>query len=143
MPAVPFGLLEEPETRKPSKVRMLLAASFLVLLVLSVVFISLYAVEKNNSDSEGSSSKHEQPNGTATPSTSLPPNETTTTVVPSNSTTTAVPTNSTTTALPFIRTTSLPTNSTTARPTPQTKTCSSPVCVVSAAGNTLIMIIEP
>ncbi|XP_028410277.1 endothelin-converting enzyme homolog isoform X2 [Dendronephthya gigantea] len=112
MPSIPFGLLEEPETRKPSKARLALAVSFLVLLVLSIVFISLYAVEKNKSDSEGSSSKHKQPNGTATPSN----------------------TTSATTNRPTINSTTIsPTNFTTASPTPPTKTCSTPACIVSAA----------
>ena len=63
MPSVPLGSLK-PETRKPSKARLLLAVLFFVLLVLSIVFISLYAVEKNKSTSENSPSR-QQPHGTA------------------------------------------------------------------------------
>ena len=41
-----LGLLEEPETRKPSKVRLALLVLFLLLLILSAVFIGLYIKEK-------------------------------------------------------------------------------------------------
>ncbi|XP_028410275.1 endothelin-converting enzyme homolog [Dendronephthya gigantea] len=67
MPSASFYFVE-PETRKPSKVRLFLAALFLVLLVLSITFSSLYVVEKNKTTSEGGQSK-QRPNGTATQST--------------------------------------------------------------------------
>ncbi|XP_028410305.1 endothelin-converting enzyme 2-like [Dendronephthya gigantea] len=61
MPSVPSYTLLQPElTRKPSKARLILAIFFLVLLVLLVVFISLYVVAKNKTTSEGHS------NGTPT-----------------------------------------------------------------------------
>ncbi|CAB4014795.1 endothelin-converting enzyme homolog, partial [Paramuricea clavata] len=102
MAGIPFGLLE-PETRKPSKVRLVIMVLFVVLLVLSVVFISLYAVERNKSSNEGST---KQQGNDTNPTTSLSPN---TTTQPATGT---------------------PRHSTTAKPT---KTCSSPACIISAA----------
>ena len=45
-----FGLLAEPETRKPSKVRLVLFILVILLLILSVAFIALYVVEKTKSN---------------------------------------------------------------------------------------------
>ncbi|XP_028410352.1 endothelin-converting enzyme 1-like [Dendronephthya gigantea] len=46
MAKLPFNLLEEPETRQPSKVRIVLFILVILLLLMSVAFIVLYVVEK-------------------------------------------------------------------------------------------------
>ena len=46
MANLPFSLLEEPETRQPSKVRLILLVLFLLLIILSALFIGLYIIEK-------------------------------------------------------------------------------------------------
>jgi hypothetical protein len=54
MAKVPFGSLDDTgdnEIRKPSKVRLLLAVLVAILLILLIVFITLYVVEKGQSDS--------------------------------------------------------------------------------------------
>ena len=56
-----FALNEEPETRRPSKVRVTFMLLLVVLLVLSVTFIALYVMGRNKSDE--STSK----NGTVIP----------------------------------------------------------------------------
>lgn len=61
-------MLEEPETRRPSKVRVTLMLLLIVLFVLSITFIALYVVEENKSDE--SPSKQGQQNGTVNPTTS-------------------------------------------------------------------------
>ena len=68
MGQIPFGLLEEPETRKSSKVRLTFLLLFVALFVLSITFIALYVVERNTSDE--STSKQGQQNGTVNPTTS-------------------------------------------------------------------------
>ena len=54
MAKIPFGLLENTEIRKPSRVGLALIVLFIALFTLCVVFIALYAVERN--ESEGSTS---------------------------------------------------------------------------------------
>lgn len=46
-----LGLLEEPETRKPSKLRLAILLLLLLLLILTAVFIGLYIKEKIGSSS--------------------------------------------------------------------------------------------
>lgn len=86
MGRIRFGLLEEPETRRPSKVRVTLMLLLIVLFVLSVTFIALYVVEENKSDE--SPSKQGQQNGTVNPTTSNTTEKPThaPTTTPSNST---------------------------------------------------------
>jgi flagellar biogenesis protein FliO len=62
MAKVPFGSLDDTgdnEIRKPSKVRLLLAVLVAILLILLIVFITLYVVEKIQSDSGGIGSQNE------------------------------------------------------------------------------------
>ena len=54
MAKIPFSLLEEPETRKPSKVRLAFFIVILLLLVLSAAFIALYIKEKSKSTDSSS-----------------------------------------------------------------------------------------
>ena len=70
MARIPFGLLDEPETRQPSKVRLAFFALFLLLLSLSVIFITLYALEK--SKSKDSSDNRSQQTDNKVKTTNLP-----------------------------------------------------------------------
>lgn len=64
MAKIPFHLLEEPETRQPSKVRLVLFISIILLFIVAVAFIVLYAVEKTHEKATDSTS--ETANGTCT-----------------------------------------------------------------------------
>ena len=50
MASFPFGLLEEPDTRKPSKVRVVLFILVVLLFLLSITFIVLFVVEKTKAN---------------------------------------------------------------------------------------------
>ena len=67
-----FGRLEETEVRKPSKARLVFIMLFVLLLVLSATFITLYAIEKSKS-SDSSSNK---PESTKSPSAKRSQSET-------------------------------------------------------------------
>ena len=68
MGSISFSLLGEPETRRPSKVRVTFIVLFIVLLALWITFLALYVVERNKSDE--STSKTGGQNGTVIPTTS-------------------------------------------------------------------------
>ena len=84
MGRIPFGLLEEPETRRPSKVRVTFMLLFIVLLALSITFLALYVVERNKSAE--STSKTGGQNGTVIPTASNTTVKPTTTPSHSNET---------------------------------------------------------
>ena len=109
MAKIPFSLLEEPETRKPSKVHLAFFIVILLLLVLSAAFIALYIKEKSKS-TDSSSGKTQLP-------TYIPELKTKPTYIPYSETN--------------------PTRkewNPTQAPSPQTGACTTAACVTSAAG---------
>ena len=139
-----LGLLEEPETRKPSKVRLAFLVLFSLLLILSAVFIGLYIKEKIAFDRSSSSKKTKHTEGPFEPTElSYSQTETIKPTEPSYSPTETIkPTELSYSPTETIKPTKRPSEKTkdTERPCQPSETnlssdtCMSASCITSAAG---------